>query len=84
MGGGKLDILDSLMDHHNEDGQNIIELAFFQLFAEGREDFLFFILDHLPNVSKYLYCLDINGWLPVFRVLHLFQKQIYTSERTIR
>ena len=70
--GGKIDILDSLMDHNNEDGYNIIQHAFFLLFAESREDFLFYILENVPNVSKYLYCLDSKGWFPVFRVLHLF------------
>ena len=68
------------MECKNEEDMNILEESFFHLFEHGDEKFVLYLFNHLPNIGKYLYSLNDKGWFPLFRVLHLFQKQVYDSE----
>lgn len=69
----KDNILEDLMTVKNdEDGMTILEQSFFLLFAEGEEQFVIYLLNEIPNIQSFLYQVDDRGWLPLFRVLHLF------------
>lgn len=72
------------MERKNEEGFNILEESFFILFEHGDELFALYLLNNLPNISKYLYQKNNEGWFPLFRVLHLFQREIYESDRGTR
>ena len=39
------------------------------------------MLKTVPGILKYLYVKNFEGWLPIFRVMHLFQKPLYESEQ---
>lgn len=60
----------------------ILEQAFFILFEEGDDRFVLYLLNQIPNITKYLETQNKDGKLPLFRVLHLFQDELYESERT--
>lgn len=78
------DFIENLMDRKNEDGLNILEQAFFILFEHKQPNFVLYLLNNLPNIKSYLYRTNKQGWFPLFRVLHLFQKDIYESNVTAK
>ena len=72
------------MCRKNDDRMNLLEQAFFLLFETGAAEFVFYLLNSIPNIKQFVYILDERGWLPVFRVLHLFQHTCYESAKTRR
>ena len=60
---------------------NILEESFFILFESGLEKYVLYLLNNIPNIKQYLYTMNADGWFPLFRVLHLFQRNIYSSEK---
>lgn len=67
------DIIEKMMTAKNEDGLNFLEKCIFILFEFNDDRFLFHVLKEVPNISKYLYVTNEKGWLPIFRILHLFR-----------
>ena len=67
------DPIEKLMAHENADGYNIIEQSLSILFEDDDEIYILYLLSNVPNVKKFLHQTSkSNGWLPVFRVLHIF------------
>ena len=56
---------------------NLLELAFLRIFDNNQDQFVHYLIQNIPNPVKYLYQENSDGWFPVFRVLHLFQLQVY-------
>lgn len=82
-GGGVVssDILHLLMTTPTLDGMNLLEKCFFILYERKDERFLMYVLKWVPNVDRYLYVVNKDGWLPIFRVLNLFKTQLYESDQ---
>ena len=59
----------------------MLEEVFNILFEDGDERFVFEVLKKVKGVERYMYQVNERGWFPLFRVLHLFQKQLYESEK---
>ena len=72
------------MERKNPAGMTLMEQGFFILFSDGNEKFVFFMLKKVPDARKHLYKVNASGWLPVFRVLHLFERSLYQSEKQKR
>lgn len=77
-------LLDTVMKTRHEDGLNILERCCYILFENKDERFLLFVLEEVPNVQRYIYIRNSEGWLPIFRLLHLFNVQLYENEKTKR
>ena len=60
------------MNHTNEDGMNVLEAAIFLVFSRSDERFVMFLMENMYGIKKYLLNCNDEGWLPIFRVLHLF------------
>ena len=74
-------MIDDLMERRNEEGKNVLEQAFWILFEIEDDRFILHLIENLPNVAKYLYIPNDEGWFPVFRILNLFQIELYSSDR---
>lgn len=73
------------MSRRDKEGMTLLEGSFFILFDSGDERFALNLLGNIPNISQYLHSVnEQTGWFPVFRVLHLFQIELYETERTVR
>lgn len=69
------------MVRRNPRGKNLMDMAFLTLFECEDERYVLYLLKHIPDVVNYLYVTNDAGWFPLFRVLHLFQHQLYHSQR---
>lgn len=68
----------------NLEGLNLIEQCCFILFEDRDERFLIHVLSEVPRILKYLYITNSQGWLPLFRILHIFQDKFYESEENAK
>jgi len=58
----------------NTDGERLLDQCFNILFEDDDEIYLMYLLEYIPKINKYLHEPTKNtGWLPLFRVLNLFQ-----------
>ena len=76
--------LETLMRKKNSEGLNLLQWVFDILFEEGDERFAIEVLKKVDGIVKFMYHLDDRGWLPIFRVLHLFQRQTFENDKIRR
>lgn len=75
-----VELLDALMNRSNAEGLNLLEAAIFVLFSTADDRFLIYLIENMPNIKKYLHNCNDEGWLPLFRILHLFQRKLKDNE----
>lgn len=68
-------LLDQLMEKTNKSGRNIIQEASLRIYEKQDDQFLISILLDVPNVLKYLYVPDKDGWFPLFHILTHFSPE---------
>lgn len=77
------DPIEKLMTQENSDGLRVVELCLNILFEEDDEMYIIYLIENVPNIKKYLHHVNkSNGWLPIFRVLNIFQNKDWETEKT--
>ena len=72
------------MAQENSDGLRLIEQCLNILFEDDDEMYAMYLLENVPNIKKYLHQpTRRTGWLPMFRVLNLFQMKEWQTEKSI-
>ena len=56
-------------------------IGIFKRFESNCVEFLLYLLREIPSINTYLHQIyKRTGWLPIFRVLNIFQSKNYTEE----
>ena len=68
-------------ERNPNNGQNLLELCCYVIFEKRDERYLLKLIDCIHDIKKYLVMQNDEGSLPIFRILHLFQSQLYESKK---
>ena len=65
----------------DKDHMTLLEKTIFKMFESNCVEFLLYLLREIPSINTYLHQINRRtGWLPIFRILNIFQSKNYTEE----